>query len=72
METEIPNLDVPTLEYIVSMLEAEIEASGDAFNKSDAPAMRIRYRTIGTYAIFLKNEIKTLIEAQREENQNGE
>ena len=72
MTQEVPKLDVPTLEYIVSMLEAEIEASGDAFNNANIPVMRTRYRAIGSHAIFLKNELKTLIEAQQEANQNGE
>ena len=71
MTQEVPKLDVPTLEYIISMLEAEIEASGDGFNQTDVPAMRIRYRAIGSHAIFLKNELKTLIEAQKG-GQNGE
>lgn len=72
METEIPKLDVPTLEYIISMLETEIEASGNCFNQTDVPAMRIRYRAFGTHAMYLKNELKTLIEVQQGGNQNGE
>lgn len=72
MTQEVPKLDVPTLEYIISMLETEIEASGNCFNQTDVPAMRIRYRAIGSHAIFLKNELKTLIEAQQEGSQNGE
>ena len=72
MENEVPKLDVPTLEYIISMLETEIEASGNCFNQTDVPAMRIRYRAFGTHAIYLKNELKTLIEAQQEGSQNGD
>lgn len=66
MTEQTPKLDAQTIEYVVSMLEAEIEAYREGYYKTDSPIMRTRYKAIFTHAIFFKREIKDLIEAQQE------
>lgn len=62
-----PKLDIPTLEYILSMLEIETEAYREGFEKADASSViRGRYHAIFTHMISLKNELKTFIEEQQE------
>ena len=66
MTEQTPKLDVPTLEYIVSMLEAEKEAYREGYYKADTPVIRTRRCAIFTHMISLKREITDLIEAQQE------
>lgn len=64
--TEVKDLDVKTLEYVVSMLDADIKTYKDFFHKTDSQVKRNKYKATGNYIVFLRNEIKTLIEEQRE------
>ena len=66
MTEQTPKLDVKTLEYIVSLLDAEKEAYREGYYKADSPVIRGRRHTIFSHMISLKREITDLIEAQRE------
>lgn len=66
MTQEVPKLDVQTLEYVVSMLDAEKEAYRDRFYKAVDTVIQNRYRAIFSHMISLKKEITDLIEEQRE------
>lgn len=72
MTQEFPKLDVPTLEYVLSMLETETEAYREGFEKADSPVIRGRRHAIFFHMISLKSELKTYIEEQKRANQNGE
>ena len=66
MTEQTPKLDLQTLEYVVSMLDAEKEAYREGFEKADSPVIRGRRHAIFTHMISLKREITDLIEAQQE------
>lgn len=69
MTQEVPKLDVQTLEYVVSILDADKEAYRDSFYKTDTPVKQSKYRAIGNYITFLRNELKTIIEEQQEDGE---
>lgn len=66
MTKQTPKLDVPTLEYILSVLETETEAYREGSYKAGAPLIHDRRHAIFSYLLSRKSELKTFIEEQRE------
>ena len=66
MENEIPTLDVPTLEYVISMLNDDIKDYNRFVDKTEDSVKRNKYRAIGNYITFVRNELRTIIEEQQE------
>ena len=66
MGNEVPNLDVPTLEYVISMLNDDIKDYNRFVDKTEDAVKRNKYRAIGNYITFVRNELKTIIEEQQE------
>ena len=64
MENEIPTLDVPTLEYVISMLNDDIKDYNRFVDKTEDSVKRNKYRAIGNYITFVRNELRTIIEEQ--------
>ena len=66
MENEVPYLDVPTLEYVISMLNDDIKDYNRFVDKTEDSVKRNKYRAIGNYIIFVRDELRTIIEEQQE------
>ena len=66
MENEVPTLDVPTLEYVISMLNDDIKDYNRFVDKTEDSVKRNKYRAIGNYITFVRNELRTIIEEQQE------
>ena len=66
MENEVPTLDVPTLEYVISMLNDDIKDYNKFVDKTEDAVKRNKYRAIGNYITFVRNELRTIIEEQQE------
>ena len=66
MENEVPYLDVPTLEYVISMLNDDIKDYNRFVDKTEDSVKRNKYRAIGNYITFVRNELRTIIEEQQE------
>lgn len=69
MTQEVPKLDVQTLEYVVSILDAEKEAYRDRFYKAEDTVIQNRYYAIFSHMISLEREITDLIEEQQEDGE---
>ena len=67
MENEIPTLYVPTLEYVISMLNDDIKDYNKLIDRTDDDVKRNKYRAIGNYIAFVRDELRTIIEEQQEE-----
>ena len=67
MENEVPTLDVPTLEYVISMLNDDIKDYNKFVDRTDDAVKRNKYRAIGNYIAFVRDELRTIIEEQQEE-----
>lgn len=66
MENEVPYLDVPTLEYVISMLNDDIKDYNRFVDKTEDSVKRNKYRAIGNYITFVRDELRTIIEEQQE------
>ena len=66
MENEVPYLDVPTLEYVISMLNDDIKDYNRFVDKTEDVVKRNKYRAIINNITFVRNELKTIIEEQQE------
>ena len=67
METEIPKLDVPTLEYVISMLNDDIKDYNKWIDRTDDEVKRRTCRAIINNITFVRNELRTIIEEQQED-----
>ena len=67
MENEIPTLYVPTLEYVISMLNDDIKDYNKWIDRTDDEVKRNKYRAIGNYITFVRDELRTIIEEQQED-----
>ena len=67
MENEIPHLDVPTLEYVISMLNDDIKDYNKFMDRTEDAVKRSQYRAIINNTTFVRNELRTIIEEQQEE-----
>ena len=67
MENEVPHLDVPTLEYVISMLNDDIKDYNKWIDRTDDEVKRNQYRAIINNTTFVRNELRTIIEEQQEE-----
>lgn len=66
MENEVPTLDVPTLEYVISMLNADIKDYNKWMDRTEDAVRRNQYRAIINNITFVRNELRTIIEEQQE------
>lgn len=66
MTEQTPKLDIQTLEYIVSMLNDDIKDYNRFVDKTEDSVKRNKYRAIGNYITFVRNELRTIIEEQQE------
>ena len=66
MENEVPTLDVPTLEYVITMLNDDIKDYNKFVDRTDDAVKRNKYRAIGIYIAFVRDELRTIIEEQQE------
>ena len=67
MENEVPNLDAQTLEYVISMLNDDIKDYNGWIDRTEDAVKRNKYRAIGNYITFVRNELRTIIEEQQED-----
>lgn len=67
MENEVPTLDVPTLEYVISMLNADIKDYNGWMDRTEDAVKRNQYRAIINNITFVRNELRTIIEEQQED-----
>ena len=66
MENEVPYLDIPTLEYVISMLNDDIKDYNRFVDKTEDLVKRNKYRAIINNITFVRNELRTIIEEQQE------
>lgn len=66
MENEVPYLDVPTLEYVISMLNDDIKDYNRFVDKTEDSVKRNKYRAIINNITFVRDELRTIIEEQQE------
>lgn len=66
MENEVPTLDVPTLEYVISMLNDDIKDYNGWMDRTEDAVRRNQYRAIINNITFVRNELRTIIEEQQE------
>lgn len=67
MENEVPTLDVPTLEYVISMLNDDIKDYNGWMDRTEDAVKRNQYRAIINNITFVRNELRTIIEEQQED-----
>lgn len=67
MENEVPTLDVPTLEYVISMLNDDIKDYNGWMDRTEDAVRRNQYRAIINNITFVRNELRTIIEEQQED-----
>ena len=67
MENEVPTLDVPTLEYVISMLNDDIKDYNKWMDRTEDAVGRNQYRAIINNITFVRNELRTIIEEQQED-----
>lgn len=66
MENEVPYLDVPTLEYVISMLNDDIKDYNKWIDRTEDAVKRNKYRAIINNITFVRDELRTIIEEQQE------
>ena len=67
MENEVPTLDIPTLEYVISMLNDDIKDYNGWMDRTEDAVRRNQYRAIINNITFVRNELRTIIEEQQED-----